>query len=113
MSDDEQGRLDQVVAAIPPAKVLDENAVKRWVEFQGDADLILHISRGDIDNLFFAIQELGYAVTAVQRSIYFVTEGQLDQANASHTEAQARTIHSANRMTDFIGSLMAKAEVVG
>lgn len=110
MPEDETNRREAVEQALPEVRQIDNGLVQRWLEFDEKEELVLHITRGDIDNLFFAVQQLAYGVGAVQRSLYSLTEGQQDHANVSHIQAQVHTTNAVNRMSDFLSSLMGKAE---
>lgn len=112
MSDDENEAVGPAPVVIPPINQIDLSLVERWVGFDPDEHLQLKISRADIDNLFFSIQQLTYAVSAVQRSVVAISEMKVDDANAHHVEAQAHNAQAVNHITTFLSALMAKAESV-
>lgn len=85
--------------------------VRKWNSFETNRPLALTLSRQDVDNLFFAIDENVRATAAVQKALVEYTNGNLDIANASSAEASTRLAASANRLRLFMNSVMASAEL--
>jgi hypothetical protein len=102
--------MDPLAAAppfdIPPA------TVERWTRIDNNAHIQVPIRRSDIDNLFFAVDNLNRGVQNLQRALVDYTNGQLDSANMANRAVTQNLTESANRLRVFMNAIMASAEVV-
>jgi hypothetical protein len=83
--------------------------IAQWTAIPVDAELRLHLTRDDLDNLFFAVRNLAYAIANLQAGLGNTTPGTPESAmflqNASNM-----TIESANRISRFMAKMMETAE---
>ena len=96
----------------PIAFDIPHTLVKKWNGFDQTKPLDVPLTRQDIDNLFFAIDENTRATSALQKAIVDFSNGKLDEANASNIEATTRLGLSANRLRLFMNAIMAGADLI-
>lgn len=85
--------------------------MRRWNDFSPTAPLTITLSKQDLDNLFFAIDENTRATVALQKALIDYTNGNLDEANKANLESTHRVGLSSNRLRLFMNAVMVGAEL--
>jgi hypothetical protein len=92
-----------VVQAIPHA------IIEQWIQITPDRYLDTRLTRTEIDNLFFAINNLITSQNALQDALLSYSQGNLDEANSSFDSSRRGSIESLNALRSFMSAVMASS----
>lgn len=81
-------------------------SLQKWAAMPASAQLGSPITKGDVDNLFFALDHIIGAQVAMQTSLIAYTQGDLDSANGHVWETSRRLIEGQNKLRQFVTGIM-------
>jgi hypothetical protein len=93
--------------SIPPA------LIEKWVGLRSDQKVEIPLSRGDLDHLFFAVNNLAKSIGKLQSCLVLYSQGNLEEANTAMQESQKLVVRGDNEMRMFMNALMAGARPAG
>lgn len=93
---------------LPRLQQLSPTLIDQWIQTPGGTELTAPITKDDLDNLYFAINELTKATHETQQSLIHLSNNQLNSANEAMHKAQFSTAESANTLNRFFEGIVTK-----
>lgn len=100
----EQGGGPTQIRKIP------EEAIERWTSIPPEAPVVLNLTRGEVDHLYFTLQAMQSSIVGFQMSMTAWTNGNSEAANLYYQGCIGQNGKAANRLTDFMTAVMLRAE---
>lgn len=95
---------------IEAASIIDPEALKHWFALDAQSDIIMNVSRVDMDQLLLGLRNLVFAQGDTLQALQLTTLNKMDDANFHFSRAVQRNFHALQQITRFTGLLMARAE---
>lgn len=95
---------------LPDSFFIPQATIDRWFGIPPDHRVELSITRGELDQLFFAISKSVNAQSQFRQSMISWTQGNLDAANRLNRLAAQQEIESLNALRMFFNAVMAGAK---
>ena len=92
---------------LPNVQAIPDPLLAQWIEIPTSDALTVNVTRNDIDQLFFAINNLISAQHALQELLVFYSNGNLDEANDNMDRARRWSIESTNSLRSFFSGIIA------
>lgn len=89
----------------PRAHPIPQSVIEKWVRVPSNETVHVQITRQDIDNLFFAINNLVDAVYSTQQSLILLSNNENHSANEEMHRAQFKTIEATNSLNNFLTNI--------
>lgn len=93
--------IDQV--AIP------ESVVQRWTSIAADQNVVVTLSRGDLDRLYFSLTQISAALTCSQQTMRFMNFGDMAAADVSFRKGNELIQSADGNFRLFFKAIMEKA----
>ena len=94
---------------IDAAAVIDSAALKRWFQLDPHRDVVMNVTRTELDFLLLGLRNLLFAQTDTLRSLQLLSHEQPDEANLHFGRALQRNTKAIEQITAFTGHLMRRA----
>jgi hypothetical protein len=91
---------------LPTLQNIPQALVDQWVQIPNQRKLSLRVTKGDIDALFFAVNNLINSQNQLQQSLIRYSNGEIDAANEHMDLSQRASIESLNSLRAFLTSLI-------
>ncbi|MDB5579648.1 MAG: hypothetical protein JWR80_4824 [Bradyrhizobium sp.] len=86
---------------IIPAETID-----RWTGIPLDAKVAIHVTRGDLDRLYFCFTQMAASSTMIQETARLLNFGDTDGANITHRKAAVLTAAADANFRKFFTAVM-------
>lgn len=83
--------------------------MEQWTQIPLEADVEVAITKGDLDNLYFAINHLNMSQASMQEALIKYSNGELDDANQFMDASRRSNIESLNALRGLFTALMSSA----
>jgi hypothetical protein len=94
---------------IPDLFNIPPGVVESWLAIPSGENVEVALTRQDLDNLFFSINNMVAANAALQQCLISYTNGNLDAANQHMIESQRANTNSLNSLRLLFNALMSNA----
>jgi hypothetical protein len=94
----------------PETYMIPNSAIDKWVGIPRDRDIIIHINRGDFDNLFFAIKNLQHTVGLLRVGMKYLLQKESDTANSVLDQSLGLLVNSSDDLSRMMQAVMERAE---
>lgn len=95
------------------AAKLDERALEKWFGIKADQDVMLRVSRVQMDHLFLALRNLAFAQGDGLAALQLLSNGGTQEASAAFVRALQRHHLALSQLTIWTNAVMSRAEVDG
>ena len=92
--------------------VIPADALEAWGRLPADGQVVIALSRLDLDDLLLSIRQLAFAHTDLLISFQNWTHGNVDEANKWHLASREKSVDALNRSTRFIAAVMRGTKAV-
>lgn len=100
--------------AFPAVETIPQAAIERWVGLSNDALIDAHLTKRDIDRLYFCLQGLSSGILNLQFALIEEAQG-LGHASTRPQFANSRlaAVNALNSLTHFMTKIMEKGDAYG
>lgn len=92
---------------LPSIQPIPQALIDEWIKIPPGEQLTMSISRSDVDNLFFSINNLISSQYNLQESITNYSNGDLVNANSHMDLSRRSSVEALNSLRAFLTSIMA------
>lgn len=93
---------------LPRVQPVSSALLEHWLAEPTDRPVDGTLTKEELDNLYFAINNLTKAVHETQQSLIHLSNNKLDLANDAMHGAQFNTVQSTNALTRFFEGILTK-----
>lgn len=96
---------------LPQGFSIPATQISKWTSIRPEAPVTLTLTRGDVDNLFFAISKSAQAISSLQACLILYSQGKMEEANHVLAQSQRNNVESDNHMRMFMNAVMSGVSV--
>lgn len=104
---------ENTLPPLPQAFNIPATQVAKWTNIPPAAQIMINVTRGDVDNLFFAVAKAAQATSSLQNCLILYSQGKIEEANEVLAQSQKHTVEGDNHMRMFMNAIMSGVQVVG
>lgn len=86
-----------------------ESAAQKWTSISADQSIVISLTRGDFDRLYFSLTQLSAALTCSQQTMRFVSYGDTSAADVSFRKGNELIQSADGNFRLFFKAIMEKA----
>ncbi|EAQ34456.1 hypothetical protein NB311A_11962 [Nitrobacter sp. Nb-311A] len=98
---------------LPQAFSIPATQISKWTSVPPQTQINIAITRGDMDNLFFAMSKSAQAISSLQTCLILYSQGKIEEANHVLAQSQRNNVESDNHLRMFMNAVMSGVVVVG
>lgn len=94
-----------------PLRDIPDESIARWTAIPENAPVVLNLTRGEVDHLYFTMQAMQTSIIGFQMSMAAWIAGNPEAANLYYQGCIVANSKASTRLVDFMDAVMRQAEV--